>query len=399
MRVLILTDADFARREHSLLARLEIGLADEGARVIHALPSSGSDPAPSAAADLMAPPAGDASGSASGQDPFSGGSGLYSTLVAYEDVGFAFSVPARARRLILAIAAALDEPEDDLALDVIHVFGHQAWPLALALARYLDARVVFEVWSASLLHEASRIPPLHPAGRAPQLPALMVPGRALGEAMGKHAPLSAIHVAPWGVPVPEAVRRAREPGDHAAVAASVLASGDDPHAVIAALDGLRSAAERFPELLVFLDSRAAHRAQIWRRVRKLGLMDRLSVVGDVESRREPILHTDLLIQPEARGHHRSLTLAAMAAGMAVVAHADGMIDSFLDRRTARLVSGTNAGAWSEALHQLLADPAGCHQLGASARQHIHDHHSVSAYVTAVLTAYESLLAPVPRVTA
>src|SRR6185436_7213623 len=85
------------------------------------------------------------------------GGGLYCTSVSYQDVGFAFSVGSRARRLVRAIAAALDEPED-LTLDLIHVFGQQAWGLGAELARMTGARLVLEAWSAVLLPATARAP-------------------------------------------------------------------------------------------------------------------------------------------------------------------------------------------------------------------------------------------------
>src|SRR5258705_7504763 len=101
MRVVILTDAGFARREHSLVSRLEIGLADGGVRVIHALPASAADPAPSAAADLFPArahePGVEQGGAGGGTEQVAVAGGLYCTSVSYQDVGFAFSLGSRAR--------------------------------------------------------------------------------------------------------------------------------------------------------------------------------------------------------------------------------------------------------------------------------------------------------------
>ncbi len=38
MRILIIADESFASRERAMLSRLEVGLADEGVRVVHVIP-------------------------------------------------------------------------------------------------------------------------------------------------------------------------------------------------------------------------------------------------------------------------------------------------------------------------------------------------------------------------
>src|SRR5258705_69476 len=178
---------------------------------------------------------------------------------------------------------ALAEAED-LSLDLIHVFGHQTWGLGAELARMTGARLVLEVWGAVLLPATGRAPGSGGARRGVEVPgpgagvggpalggppAFMVPGRALAHAVNRHAPLAGVHVAPWGVPVAEPARPVPGHDPQGAIAATVFASGDDTHAVLAALEGLRDvgAAEiggggGVPQLLGFLDSQAAGRPQI-----------------------------------------------------------------------------------------------------------------------------------------
>ncbi len=380
MRVVILADSSFARREQALLSLLQIGLADEGVRVVHAIPAS--------AEDIPAP--------------------LYSTLVRYEDLGFAFSRPARVRRLVRALAGALEGDDEPAAwLDVVHAFGARAWLIALELGRQTGAPVALDVSSAVDVHGAGRLL----AHQAAPTPTLLAPDEAVRRALSRAVVSAHIALTPWAVPTPVGPRPAYIPGR--ALALSILASGDDPGAVLPVLDALARVTQRRPDTLIFLSAEAVQRADawasgwsvgwagsggsgaVWRRAGRLQLADRLSLVADMEGRRDPILQTDILIQPEALGRHHSLTLAAMAAGVVIVAATDPLVEYLIDGRTARLVSARTADAWEAALVPFISDPGAAQALATSARQYVLDERSASAYVASVLSAYQSMAASLP----
>src|ERR1044071_9211761 len=98
MRVLILADEFFASRERGLLTRLEVGLADEGVRVIHAVPEG----IKAEAAD--------------------GGGGVFTRVLTYSPKTLILTRPLAVRKLGRAIAE-MDETEEPTDIDVIHVFG------------------------------------------------------------------------------------------------------------------------------------------------------------------------------------------------------------------------------------------------------------------------------------
>ena len=104
--------------------------------------------------------------------------------------------------------------------------------------------------------------------------------------------------------------------------------------------------------------------------------------------REAILRLDALIVAEPSGRVRSMVLDAMACGMSVVAAADPAIGYLIDGVTARLVKGTDAGEWENAVKELGRPmPA----LRASARAWVATNRSASSHVAAVLRAYEAIL--------
>lgn len=83
MRAVLVLDSLFATRERELISRLEIGLADEGVRVAHAVPWT----------DLI------------GQQ-----AGLYSVSVGYVPTGLPFTLPQRARMLRETLQQVWDLP-------------------------------------------------------------------------------------------------------------------------------------------------------------------------------------------------------------------------------------------------------------------------------------------------
>src|SRR3954464_3967028 len=101
MRALILADEFFASRERGLLTRLEVGLADDGVRVIHAVPEGTKTDAPG---------------------------GVFSRVLTYSSKTLLLTRPLAVRRLTRAIAE-MDELDEPGTIDIIHVFGGAVWGL------------------------------------------------------------------------------------------------------------------------------------------------------------------------------------------------------------------------------------------------------------------------------
>ena len=165
--------------------------------------------------------------------------------------------------------------------------------------------------------------------------------------------------------------------------------GRDTAAYANAFDGVASAIEANPEVMVFIDSEAAVRAGLWERAQRLGVRENISLIDAMEDRRDLVLRGDIIVYPEARGEHRTIILDAMASGMGVIATEDPFVSSLIDGRTARLLpQGATAAQWGETLASLLHDPERTRALGASARAYVREKHRVSSHVAAVLDVYE-----------
>jgi hypothetical protein len=353
MRAVILADESFAARERAMLSRLEIGLVDEGVRVVHAIP---------AGAELWYQPE------------------VFSDLVTYAAEGIGFSLRWRVQRLAKEIQSKADGAEQPV--DLVHVFGYPAWEIGVELARQTGASLALEIWAAELIGPATRLrlPPELPP------PVYFVPDPGIERALRAEDPSLVVRLTPWGVHASQNPREILRPGK--AVSVMVDASGREAAAVRTALEGLAAAAVRAPDLMIFAESDAIQLAGLWPMVRRFGLADRFTLIPDLEARRELSLRGDILCLPDGRGEFRSLTLDAMGAGMLVVAAADPMISILLEGRTARLIDKQAPDRWAAAVSSALEDRDGARRLAASARDYVRTSARASSHVAAVVDAYE-----------
>lgn len=357
MRAVILVDASMAARERMMISRLEVGLADEGVRIVHALPERALR--------------------------WHQG-GVFSQMVTYKDEGLPLSLAWRTQRLL----ASLDElagPADRPA-DIIHVFGENCWPLAVALASQTGAALALEVWSAGLVRAAVRMrigPDDSPA-------TCLAPDAAIERLLREENSASVVRLAPWGVHTPATAHELLPDGR--AWSVLVIGSGREPQTMLAAIEGVAAAAAGMPDLMIFADADAVMRANLWPTIKRLGLVDRFTMIPDVEARRDPALRCDVLVCPEARGEHRTLVLDAMATGMLVIAAADPNVSWLIDGRTARIVDKKAADRWQSAVSWALENRGAARELAESARAFVKENCRASSQVSAVMDVYEWLTA-------
>lgn len=360
MRVLIVSDEAFSTRERAMLARIEIGLADESVRVIHAMPER--------SLELL-------------------GGDLFSCPVGYGPRGLLATRAYRADEVLRTIARLSPPaaPSDPL-VDVVHAFGEGCWWIASEVARQVGCTLVLEVWRSGLISRAARY---RLPGRAPA-PVLLAPDRAIERALSRESPGAVVRTARWGThtpPQPTATLRAGEP-----IAIVLSGTGRDVAGFEAAIHALADVMGGRDDVMIFADAVAARRAGLWASARRLGLLDRFSLIPRVETERHLVLRAGLLVLPEALGEHRSLVLDAMACGLVVVARLDPMVSCLIDQRTALLVEEAVADRWRQRLEWVLEDLTRAAELAESAREYVRREHKASAHVAALLDAYEWITA-------
>jgi len=351
MHALFLTDTIFAMRERALLSRLEVGLAGEGVRVTLAAPVEATSKMD---LDILGEP------------------------VCYHEGKFSLTRRMRAGRL----ADQISSIEGAEAVQVVHVFGGAAWALGAELTKLWDAALVLEVWRSSLADRARSI-----ASQMREQAVLAAPDPSIERAILRDGGGAVVRLTPWGA------RTESSEGvvlsDGRAIAVMMVGGGRDVTAYTRAFDGVASIAETNPEVMLFIDSDAAKRAGLWERAERMGIRERVSLIDAMEDRRDLVLRGDIIIHPDARGEHRTLTLDAMASAKAIIATEDQYVSALIDGRTASLLPhGATAIQWSETLAAMLREPDRARALGASARTYVREKHRVSSHVAAVLDVYE-----------
>ncbi len=286
------------------------------------------------------------------------------------------------RKLVRGIEDALQG--DGEGVDVVHVFGGAAWRLAEELAAEMKCGLAVEVWRYGLCERAAEWDFARPGA-----PTLMAPDGTIERQLKKVAPRARVVHDPWGV-LPADARDIFKMDRSWSV--MMVGTGRDAAAFSAALTGLAPVLAQHPGVLVFCDAHAAQRAELWAVARRLNILDRLSLIEDLEGRRDLLLQGDVLVHPEASGEQRSILLEAMAHGVVVVAARDPQVSTLVEGRSARLVEGADAGAWKRVLGEVLGDPAGARSLALAAQAFVREQRKASGHVRAVIGAYEAIAA-------
>lgn len=354
---LILTDSGFAFHERRLLSRLEIGLADEGFRVVHAMPDG----------DLYEQVRRD----------------VYSTGVSYDPLLAGLLPGEAARRMLKKIAVSDSEPV------VVHVLGRGAWRLGVSIANTRRTPLVLGVSEPGRVRA---VPGVERARRGSGAATYYAPvDAALRKALERRVDPSRVAEVRWGVHAGEE----HTPG-HPDGSIAFHARGASDRDAVAALEGVLGATAD-TQRLVFIDESERTRA-LWNAARRAGSLDRVSITPAFEHERGPVLHNALLVRPFAQGLHVSLALDAMARGVPVLAGADPFVEWYIDGRTVQSVPERDAASWERAVRDALAGngPVTTDQLRDSARNYVHERHTVSGFVSAVLALYERALAEQSR---
>lgn len=361
MRVVIMADRRFAARESSMLARLEVGLADEGVRVIHALPSG---------------------------VPLDAESAFVRSLH-FDQAGLPLSLGWRASSACRSIVKVCEEIGGG-APEVVHVFGGSVWDFGYAIADRLGAALVVDAWRSGL---ARMVPRLVSRPLERHAPIVLSPDRRLADYLQREAPAANIRCAPWGVYVPDQPREVLRKGR--AWSIMLAGAGLDRAAYAATFEALADSVRARPDILLFADAVSARRAELWQLAAKLGVRSQLSLVDEMDANRELVLQGDVLVLPEARGEQRTLVLEAMGQGMPVIAAEDPLNGCLRQNETARLVPSGDRRAWREAVEHVLGNPDYVRELAESARSYLREEHRSTRQVGCVIDAYETAVGKEP----
>jgi len=371
MRVLLIADTHFATHEHAMLRRIEVAAAEDGRRVVLAHPDTTPAPAPSPFASHIAYPS--------------------------REWRSIKKLTARARASALGSALeSLDLPSPtsegaDRPIDVIHALGDGCWPIAFALADLLSVPLCADVHSPRALAEAVHIHAARSRRGVDSPVAWLAPDAPALARLQSALPAARARLAPWGVFLPPSPSRALARPKDVAISLVIAGSGADPAAARSLLAGLASLPSDAPSTLLFLDSSfLSHRHSLYRDIRALNLLDRLSIIDNLEGHRAIALRADVLLLPEALSLHNTLLLDALAAPLAIIAAADPAIEALTASEGPVLLTSPTPADWTEAVLALLKDPEGARHRALKGRPYIERDRQASAHTRAVLAAYEAL---------
>ena len=161
----------------------------------------------------------------------------------------------------------------------------------------------------------------------------------------------------------------------------------DYHAVLSALP---TVVKKYPDAQFFFDSQRQEQHQLWRAAKRLGLLSNVSLVPRPLGDHELLLRADVLIQPQALGQSRGLTVQAMAQGVPVVARRDDWLDYLLPNETAWVVDVSEPSVWAQHMLDVIEKPEAAAALSQSAWEWVGRKHVAARQVALTLAMYRQV---------
>jgi glycosyltransferase involved in cell wall biosynthesis len=353
MHVALITDTAYLEEDAAAFRLLGVGLVDQGLRVTQVLPS------------------------ASGFPGNPGAGAAFGARLTWQDSDWGI---VRRKRL-----AALAPELERLETDLIHVLGGRLWRGARTLADRLQVPAVLECSSLRHLDSLKDIRQAAAAGRIAFAAATQPLAKELADHLGAEA---IVRFIPPGIHLPVEIN----PIPRHPEARCLLVHGDGTldDDYLALFDALGTVLAQQPQVQVFLDNPGNEGHELWQAARRAGLLPWMNQVPRHLGRRELLLAADLLVQPQALGGARSLTLAAMAHGLPVMARRDPWVDYLLPDQTAWLVERGEAAEWGGLLGAFLGDPAAGQALGLRARQWVAQNRRASEQIANTVALYRQV---------
>jgi hypothetical protein len=285
------------------------------------------------------------------------------------------------RRTRKAIVTAELEREPP---DVIYALGERAWQLANDLTGTLEAPVALEIW-------CERQTRMAPRGRsATAVAAYLAPTGAIAASLDKRVDAGLVRLVPMGVPVPPDAQRIFDHPDDS-MALSIIGGARDVPAYQALLSGLSRMLADFPQAQVFIELHGPNEHEIWREIRRLDLLDRVSVLSDLVEHRALLLGSDMLLCPERFGEVRSIVYEALAHGVPVIAADDPHLDLAEAAPATTVLERSNTEAWAHAVHRILNDPSSAREAGRQGRQWVLENHDLDSHVERLVDTFQRIL--------
>ena len=181
---------------------------------------------------------------------------------------------------------------------------------------------------------------------------------------------------------------------HDAVPITYVANIREDKAHLCLVEAARQVCDAYPSVrFLFVGRKDREAADVQRRIRELGLSDRVLLTGLRDDIPAILGASRLVAHPGEQEGFSNAILEAMAAGLPVVAsRAGGNPEAVVDGETGLLFPHGDADALARAILSLLRDPARAGAMGEAGRRRVAEHFPIGKMVSEVESLYETLLA-------
>lgn len=371
MHVALFANTAWLDDELTTFQQLTVGLVDEQVQITRVVPAS---------VVARSDRGSDTSG------PTSGGLGdspLFGRRMTWSESAIAAIDHRRVVKLCEKLATA--------EVDLVHALHGDLWQPVAVIAEELDVPAVFTASSTEDVRLATRLMRQVQPTRCVFAATTDPIAAELRVATQK---LVMVETVQPGVHVSDPSINPRQPGE--AMCVAVCGDGMMDEQYQAMLDGLAEFVLEQPQVQFFFDGQRTDQHQVWKAVRRMGLLPNVSFVPRRLGHREMLLMADAIIHPQRCERSRGVTLLAMAHAVPVLALADPYVDYLVDDHTAWLIHESTGDAWAEMLRRLINHPDDAADLGLRARAWVHEERLASDQIERVLTLYRNITgAPLP----
>ena len=273
----------------------------------------------------------------------------------------------------------------EMNVDVIHALDGRVWSGALKLARPHWIPVVLEASSALDVPQVDRLVRTNRSFKMSFVATTQPLASAIQQQLDSD---ESVELVPQGIQMPDHSHRSVSNGMPLCVAVTGNGTYDNEYEVL--MIAMQSIIERHPQVQFFFDGQGQDQQMLWQAAERFGLLSNMSLVPRRLGHRELLLRADLLIQPQALGRSRTLTLRAMAHGVAIAALSDRWLDYLIDEQTAWVVEKPDPALWASVIERFMNHSHEVRQLTDRASQWVRHRHRAIAYVEQVLQIYREI---------
>lgn len=273
----------------------------------------------------------------------------------------------------------------NMEIDIVHALSAKVWTGTAALAKKLDAAAAFSITSKQDLDHLKKLSRSIDLSRSAFLPATEPLAEAAKQQINDEAHITTL---PPGAHINDLNNRQRHGNDPIAAVISGNGIYDENYQNL--LISLATIANKYPGSQFFLKSTGHDQYRIWRTAEQMNLLNCLSLIPHDLEQNKILLHADLLIHPQPLGQIQSITTAAMAHGLPIIAHQDPWLDYLIDGQTALVLDAPDSGDWTQAITKLADNLEQTTRLKQNARKWIEDNRLASSIIAQITNIYRRL---------